>query len=196
MNCPKCKKIDLKETKLNQNLKAHQCSQCQGNWINGDAYKLWQSFQIGDQIEAPSNLTWIDENLEGFNPSPFDTNAAFCPECKQYLSRGKVSVNPAFYVERCPQCKGIWCDGGEWEILNQLKLQDQLDSLFSSEWQSTVREKQHQHQEKQALIDKIGKDLASKIFALGDILENHPNGDFAVAYLMRKVGQSEQVKNY
>ncbi len=195
MDCPKCKTPNLNQVKLNQKLTAHQCAKCSGNWLNGDAYKIWQSSQLIDHINQ-NNLTWIDQEIEDFTPSQFDNKAAFCPECRQYLSRGKVSINPPFYVEKCLQCKGIWCDGGEWEILNKLNLHYQLDSLFSSEWQSLIREKQHQNQEKQALINKIGKDLATKIFGLGDILENHPNGDFAVAYLMRKVGQSEKIKNY
>jgi len=194
MDCPKCKTPNLNQVQLPQKLPAHQCENCHGNWLNGDAYKIWQSSQISEVIEY-NKLTWIDQNKQDFTPSDYDNKASFCPECRQYLSRGKVSINPPFYVERCPQCKGIWCDGGEWEMLNQLNLHNQLDNLFSSEWQSLIREKQHHKQEKQALIDKVGEDLAQKIFTLGDILEDHPNGDFAVAYLMRKVGQSEQIKS-
>ena len=192
MDCPKCKKTSLKSVKLNKNLSAYQCQQCEGNWINGDTYKVWQSSGLSSYIK--NKLTWIDKNIENFTPSPLDTKASFCPECRQYLARGKVSVNPIFYIERCPQCKGIWCDGGEWEILNKLNIHGQINKLFSNEWQSSIREKQHEKQEKQALIDKIGEDLAQEIFALGEILEDHPEGDFAVAYLMRKVGESEQVK--
>jgi Zn-finger nucleic acid-binding protein len=193
MDCPKCKTPNLNQVKLNQKLSAYHCNGCEGNWLNGDAYKIWQSSQLSEHINN-HNFPWIDQQIDNFTPSEFDNKAAFCPECSQYLARGKISINPPFYVERCPQCKGMWCDGKEWEILNKLNLHYQLDNLFSTEWQSLIREKQHQYQEKQALINKIGVDLATKIFALGEILEKHPNGDFAVAYLMRKVGESEQIK--
>ena len=200
MDCPKCKETNLKSIELQDNLSAYQCSKCEGNWINGEGYKIWQSSQISqlnDNINKKNkdqDLQWIDQEIDNFTPSDFDTKAAFCPECSQYLSRGKVSINPPFYLERCPQCKGIWCDGNEWEALKQLNLHFQLDNIFSSEWQSLVRNLQSQQQEKQALIDKIGKKLATHIFALGDLLAKHPYGDFAVAYLMRKVGESKQNK--
>jgi hypothetical protein len=41
-------------------------------------------------------------------------------------------------------------------------------------------------QERRATIDKLGAELAAQIFELADVLKQHPNGDFGVAYLMRR----------
>ncbi len=37
-----------------------------------------------------------------------------------------------------------------------------------------------------AVIEKLGPEIASRVFELGDLLKEHPHGDFGVAYLMRK----------
>jgi len=91
-----------------------------------------------------------------------------------------------FYVERCPNCNGIWCDRGEWEILTKLGLHATIQQLFSNEWQARVMRSHQTEKEKQATADKLGAELAERLFELADLLENHPNGDFGVAYLMRR----------
>lgn len=118
--------------------------------------------------------------------SPFDTKAALCPECNCYLARARVGLKTPFYVERCPNCHGIWCDRGEWDVLEKLGLHTAIEQLFSSEWQARVKEREYAARERQATIDKLGEDLAEKVFELAELLEGHPNGDFGVAYLMRR----------
>jgi Zn-finger nucleic acid-binding protein len=85
------------------------------------------------------------------------------------------------------QCRGIWCDYGEWDILEKLGLHTTIEELFSNEWQTRTREQKFSVQERQATIDKLGSELAGRVFELAELLEKHPNGDFGVAYLMRRV---------
>jgi hypothetical protein len=73
-------------------------------------------------------------------------------------------------------------------VLQQLGLDSRVDYIFSNEWQAQVRELEHGARERRATIDKLGPDLAERVFELAELLENHPNGDFGVAYLMRRFG--------
>ncbi|HEY9761828.1 MAG TPA: hypothetical protein V6D07_04845, partial [Trichocoleus sp.] len=77
-------------------------------------------------------------------------------------------------------------DDGEWEILEKLQLVGHLEHIFSGDWQAQVRLLEQGEREKLATIEKLGPEVAYKIFELADLLENHPNGDFGVAYLMRR----------
>lgn len=183
MQCPKDKQVELVNGQLMKQLPAHHCPECQGDWIAGEAYEVWQ------QQQPPSeNLsTLIDRALElDYARSPFDTRAALCPECNAYLARAKVSVKTPFYVERCPNCKGIWCDRGEWDTLQTLGFHTVIDQMFSNDWQTRTREREQLAQERRATIDKLGPELAERIFEMAEVLEKHPNGDFGVAYLMRR----------
>lgn len=183
VQCPKDKQVDLVDGQLTKQLAAHHCLECRGVWIAGAAYENWQQ----QQPPVKNLSTLIDQALAmDCARSPFDTRAALCPECTAYLARAKVSVKPPFYVERCPNCKGIWCDRGEWETLQTLTLHTVIDQMFSNDWQTRTREREQLAQERRATIDKLGSELAVQIFELAEILEKHPNGDFGVAYLMRR----------
>jgi Zn-finger nucleic acid-binding protein len=190
VQCPKCKHPDLhKQNKVN-GLVVEECPSCEGLWINCDEYENWQGKQ-----QSPYTEKWQGQDLDhNFPISEYDAKAALCPECRRYLSRAKIPVEPPFYVERCPQCNGIWCDGGEWNVLEKIGLHYHLERLFSIEWQTQVKEYQSNQKERKALIDKMGIQLATQIFDLAAILQNHPNGDFGVAYLMRQISESEVIK--
>jgi Zn-finger nucleic acid-binding protein len=89
-------------------------------------------------------------------------------------------------------CRGIWCDYGEWDILERLGLHTTIEQLFSNEWQTRVRSQQFFEKERQATVEKLGLEVAELVFELAEILEKHPNGDFGVAYLMRRVSVNVQ----
>ncbi|WP_225889303.1 hypothetical protein [Halomicronema hongdechloris] len=85
-----------------------------------------------------------------------------------------------------PQLRGIWCDRGEWDVLQRLGLDTHIEDIFSGDWQAQMRALEQADRERQALREKMGPELAAQIFELADRLEQHPNGDFGVAYLMRR----------
>ena len=184
MQCPKCRKVALVDGILDDKFAVKYCQECKGTWIPASEYEDWQARQFYN----PPSQNWLSGTLNvDFFQSPFDAKAALCPECRRYLSRAKVNLKTPFYVERCTYCRGIWCDYGEWDILEQLGLHTTIEQLFSNEWQIQSRSRQYFEQERQATIEKLGIELAEQVFELAAALEKHPNGDFGVAYLMRRV---------
>ncbi|UBF26143.1 zf-TFIIB domain-containing protein [Kovacikia minuta CCNUW1] len=182
MECPKDRK-ELIDGRLMGEIPVKHCPGCEGTWIPPEEYANWQEKQ--PQVELSAAL--VDHVLDMDSvPSPFDTRAALCPDCNCYLARGKVNTRKPFYVERCPNCKGVWCDRGEWEVLEKMGLHQMIGRLFSPDWQSLMREREQFVQERRATTDKLGPELANRIFELAELLEQHPNGDFGVAYLMRR----------
>ena len=192
MQCPKCKKLTLSDGVLDDKFAVKYCQECKGTWIPASEYEAWQTRQaynptVPDLLSGTLNVDFVQ--------SPFDTKAALCPECRRYLSRAKVNLRTPFYVERCMYCRGIWCDYGEWDVLERLGLHTTIEQLFTNEWQTKSRSRQFSEQERQATIDKLGSELAERVFELAEILERHPNGDFGVAYLMRRVSVNFQPKD-
>jgi Zn-finger nucleic acid-binding protein len=162
---------------------AKHCPQCEGHWIPATDYQAWQA----EHPQTTQDADILDKLVElSAEPAPLDAKAAFCPECGTYLARAKVSLKTPLYLERCLSCGGFWCDRGEWEILEQVGLHRSLERLFSSGWQALAREREQIAHERQAVFDKLGKDLATRFFALAKELEQHPHGEFAAAYLMRQ----------
>jgi Zn-finger nucleic acid-binding protein len=185
--CPKDRKTPLILGNLTSELSAHLCEDCKGHWIPSEHYEKWRAQHRDQEMPDPSRCREILD--VDFVQSAYDTKAALCPECKHYLSRARINLpqsSSAFFVERCPNCNGIWCDRGEWEILEKLGWHTTIEILFTQEWQARVRKYEVADQERQAIIEKLGEELAEQVFQLATLLEKHPNGDFAVAYLMRR----------
>jgi Zn-finger nucleic acid-binding protein len=191
VQCPKDKKITLVGSQLAGDLAVQCCPDCKGTWIPATEYEAWQAHQ-----SAPAEDDALDKVLDvEFVLSPFDAKAALCPECNRYLSRARVGFKKFFYVERCMNCGGIWCDHGEWDVLEKLGLHTAIQNLFSSEWQTRAREREFSLAERQATIDKLGPELAEQLFNLAELLQKHPNGDFGVAYLMRRFDKPQAGSN-
>ncbi len=163
------------------------CPDCKGTWIPAFEYQTWLATQPAPTQAPPADLPQLTVD---FVQSPLDTKAALCPDCGRYLSRAKVGLDTHFYVERCMDCGGIWCDYGEWEVLEKLGLQTTVAQMFSAEWQSRVRENESALRERRLMVERLGEELATQIFQLAEILAVHPHGDFAVAYLMRRFDHS------
>lgn len=191
MRCPKCSKVELVDGILAPDLAAKNCSECKGTWIPAQNYQKWQA----QQPPPSTNPEVFAETLNiEFGQSPLDTRAALCPECRRYLSRAKVKLKTPFFVDRCQQCGGIWCDYGEWEILTKLGLHTSIEQLFDRGWQLQVEQKQTLSSERKGMIEKFGPELAEEVFQLAEKLSHHPHGDFAIAYLMRKVVYRQEAK--
>ncbi|MEW6499062.1 MAG: zf-TFIIB domain-containing protein [Cyanobacteriota bacterium] len=189
MQCPKCKKAMLLDGILDGELAVKYCQDCKGTWIPAPEYEAWQAYQAENPTRMP-DLPSETLNVD-FVQSPFDSKAALCPECQRYLSRAKVNLKTPFYLERCMLCRGIWCDYGEWDILQRLGLHTTIERLFTNEWQTKARSRQFLDKEREATIEKLGSELAERVFELAEALAKHPNGDFGVAYLMRRVTSSQ-----
>ncbi|OKH18620.1 zf-TFIIB domain-containing protein [[Limnothrix rosea] IAM M-220] len=187
MQCPKCREIELTDFDLGEELTSYHCEQCEGDWLSGERYQAWQQTQ-----DRPAIVNTTLNLKSDFSPGETDSKAALCPECRRYLSRAKIPVVTPFYLERCPECNGFWCDRQEWDILQKLSLHTSLEYIFTSEWQHKVREQQHSVSERQALIQKLGQDLATEVFDLEEKLAATKDGDFAVAYLARRVTESQE----
>ena len=188
MKCPKDRKVELVDGWLSDDLEVQCCPDCQGNWIPQDLYDQWRT-QKPERIRNRGLVS--DPSTIEIEVSPQDARAGLCPQCGRYLSRSKMRIKTPFYVERCANCGGFWCDRGEWEALQELGLTYNLEQVFSGEWQSQIRSVEYLEKERQAIVDKLGPELAARVFELAEILEQHPNGDFGVAYLMRRLDKPQ-----
>ena len=182
MQCPKCRS-ELVNGIISDMLLTKHCPECAGEWIPGHNYQTWRSAYPF----VPPQRDVLAQNYHlPYTPSPLDAKAAPCPECGPMMARGKIALKQPFYLEHCLACGGVWCDRGEWEVLEQLQLDKNIAQIFSSAWQAQVRADHLHELERQAVIDKVGVEMAQRVFDLAEILVKHPNGDFAAAYLMRR----------
>ncbi len=193
MDCPKCRNAALLETPLGGDLRVQRCGTCEGQWLPAPTYRQWQG-KTSPQTATTATLN--QPTIADFAPGESDRKAGLCPECQRYLTRTKVDYLTPFYLERCPECEGYWCDRGEWDVLTRLGVSGSLEQFFEREWQMQIREQAAVASERQGMIEKLGPELAEQIFALAMTLNQHPHGDYALAYLIRKAAQSSEMREF
>ncbi|MCC5850732.1 MAG: zf-TFIIB domain-containing protein, partial [Verrucomicrobia bacterium] len=110
-------------------------------------------------------------------------HAKICPECGRILIKYKVGHGLRFFLDHCPGCGGVWLDNNEWEALLEKNLHDEIHKIFSSHWQSGVRENEMRKKFGQVYATRFGEDAYEKVKAFRDWLDTQDTRPEILAYL-------------
>lgn len=104
MTCPKCggelQRVRAAATEVDR------CPGCGGVWCDDR--------ELQALLDAPGEALTA---LRGGTGGDFDQQAAACPRDGARLTRMFSSRTRDVTVDACPDCRGIWLDGGELERL-------------------------------------------------------------------------------
>ena len=106
MNCPKCETRQLEERNVKE-VRVDRCPQCHGIWFD--------EFELPRLLESAPND--VKSLRRGRERDAFNQQKSECPRCGKGLLRVKSAANPTIVVESCPDCRGVWLDGGEFDQL-------------------------------------------------------------------------------
>ena len=101
MNCPKCETGVLNAVKV-RSVEVDQCSACGGVWF--------------DESELTAMLDCAKRDLKalaGKENERLNHKHGDCPRDGVKLTRMYSVPNQEVIVDVCPECHGIWLDGGE-----------------------------------------------------------------------------------
>lgn len=121
MQCPKCK--ELMEVQGIDNADVDVCTACKGVWFDRDELR-----QAKDQLVPDVN--WMDfEIWKHPNKFKLSSRPMTCPRCQD----GMVTLDyddTGVMIDYCPQCRGVWLDGGEFKkIIDALETEMANQSL-------------------------------------------------------------------
>jgi Zn-finger nucleic acid-binding protein len=106
MKCPKCKSETLVCFKI-EDVVVDRCSSCDGIWF--DAHELAQL--LAEDAKQVSSLR------RGGAHEELDGKKGVCPRDAGELLRVYSAIDRTVILDACPDCRGIWLDGGEFEKL-------------------------------------------------------------------------------
>lgn len=106
MKCPKCKTETLAVFKVEE-VAVDRCSSCDGVWF--DAQELGELLAEDARNVASLRRGGTHEELDGKKGN--------CPRDAGELLRVYSAVDRTVIIDACPDCRGIWLDGGEFEKL-------------------------------------------------------------------------------
>jgi Zn-finger nucleic acid-binding protein len=104
MTCPKCGG-ELQAVRV-ASVDVDRCPGCGGLWCDDQ--------ELPALLDAPREALAA---LRGGARGSFDQQPAVCPRDGARLTRMFSSRTHAVTVDACPDCRGIWLDGGELERL-------------------------------------------------------------------------------
>ena len=161
--CPKCRDVDL--IPLRDDVYHNQmkfCRKCQGLWL----YKEALSFADGPIPSLPTDEAGHDDDA--------DRKAGLCPFGHGVLIRARVDTEPAFFLDRCSTCGGIWFDRGELHLVAMAGLTEQLPDLWSPEWRRERRRERDRLEYLEDMKSKIGDGLFQRLTNLVEVLRENP----------------------
>jgi len=106
VKCPKCRSDTLADFNIDD-VVVNRCSSCDGIWF--DAHELSQLLAEDARQVAQLRRGSLREELDG--------KKGVCPRDHGELLRVYSAVDKSVIVDACPDCRGIWLDGGEFAKL-------------------------------------------------------------------------------
>jgi Zn-finger nucleic acid-binding protein len=103
MKCPACDK-DLISHEFGELKSISYCSECEGLWFSAESLTAFAEYFNYTAERIPQQF----HALPATEKKPEDR---WCPACEH--ERMEHSPFHHFFIDRCPQCKGIWLDRGE-----------------------------------------------------------------------------------
>ena len=106
MKCPKCQTETLGEFSVH-GVAVDRCASCAGIWC--DAHELVELLAEEASYVATLRRGHAKEEMEG--------KKGRCPRDGSELLRVYSSIESSVILDACPDCRGIWLDGGEFAKL-------------------------------------------------------------------------------
>jgi len=106
MKCPKCKTETLSEFFV-EDVTVDRCASCDGIWC--DAQELNQL--LAEDARQVASLG------RGSGKEVADGKKGQCPRDGAELMRVYSAIERTVVIDACPDCRGIWLDGGEFQKL-------------------------------------------------------------------------------
>jgi Zn-finger nucleic acid-binding protein len=181
-NCPNCGELSQLEPHLEGTppLSCSSCRRCGGIWITAAAYADWLE-RLADSKPA------VNANADDFElkEGPFLRR---CPDCSYVLGRYRVSAELPFTIERCHNCRGVWLDQHEWDLLKSHELHQRLHAIFDAEWQNEVRQQSQRQREEARRREVLGEADHARILETRNWLESHAQRDLLWSMLLESPG--------
>ena len=174
MRCPKCDDARLQRTNA-----AFTCPSCHGVWLRKDddvAPPIANDTEAGETSNEAKSAT-----------SNADSRTGPCPEGHGIMLRARAGEPLDFSIERCPHCRGIWLDEGEWERIVRHELD--LHSLFDPKMRAKRRAEAVQSRVDDALRDELGDAEFARLRACVETLREHPAKAQALAWITAQLNR-------
>lgn len=167
MKCPSCKKTDLSATRIDGDIPAYGCTQCEGALISLLYYREWAE-------RTPDTDLVISADLNATAAEEHESHKALCcPKCSKIMTKFHIAGCTKNRLDLCTSCDEAWLDGGEWELLKALQLSKHIPSVFTEAWQRKIRHEINEKNLKERFARIVGEEDIEKAEQFRNWIKDH-----------------------
>ena len=127
MKCPFCS-TKLVEVKSKTAL-VDICPKCKGIWFDsGELVDFVKSLTESEEISPKTPRLFKEQTAQTLDT--INEKCKICPKCNQKLKKFNYFYDSNVFLDKCPQCQGMWADGGEVkEVARYLKKDPRITAI-------------------------------------------------------------------
>ena len=111
------------------------------------------------------------------------SKAMTCPKTGMLMTKYKISKDIEHRLDLSPSINAVWIDKGEWELLKEKGLANNLNSIFTDHWQEDIRSGESSDIMSAIYKRKFGNHYED-IKAFRELITDKEYRSQAIAYLM------------
>ena len=161
MKCCNCNNIELEPTEIEKGLLVAGCPSCNSALLPLMNYRYWSEHSH----DVEKQVTSVAEEVSG---------AKQCPKCQRIMTKFKLGSTTENNLELCGHCDEVWLDAGEWALVKNLDLHENLSSVFTEAWQRNIRKQKQANSIKEHYRELIGEVDFTKLDNFKQWLDAHP----------------------
>lgn len=186
MKCPKCERMSLRVSKIEDGLLAANCQKCDGKLIPLFYYRDWAEKNCVGPVFS-KDITFSDaadtKPTDETEPTNDTRSAIVCPKCGKLMTKYKMDSKVKNHLDVCHSCDEAWLDGGEWELLKKLNLSFSLPKVFTDSWQRQINKEVCADKRRSVLEKTIGEATIVEVDAFKEILDAQKFKEDILVYL-------------
>ena len=174
MKCTSCGKATLNYSYLEPQLPCFNCPECGGNFLMLSDFLRWKA---DNHIETQASQNGMTVEAQE------TTSAMICPKTGGLMTKYKISKDTEHRLDLSPTINAVWMDKGEWELLKESSLANNINSIFTDHWQEDIRAEESADILSALYQRKFG-DNYQQIKDFRELLDQTGFKSQAIAYLM------------
>ena len=134
----------------------------------------------------PMLIPFVEEDASSPEGADHDAQSGRCPVDGTILSRAEIEAGAdggRIHLERCSSCRGVWFDRGEWSLLAEQQLLDNLDQFWTAEWRARQRRQQSERDYQRRLREEFGPEMYAALESIATRLKGYERRSQALAFL-------------
>jgi len=174
MKCSSCGTGRLESSYFEGLFACHSCTDCGGDLILLGDFLRWQELNPESKFEVEAEVGVVAEETK---------RAMICPLTGTLMTKYRISADTEHRLDLSPTINAVWLDKGEWQLLKEKGLANNLNQIFTNHWQRDIHAVETSEMLDELNARKFGEHY-EQVKAFKSVFKGMKNRQEVIAYLL------------